>query len=167
MKIYRLPQLADLTPERDYLLGPEELGTETITMLYGRLRPGEEGKTVSAGPEKEALLLVLKGSINVQIKKCTFEVSPGEAFHLTGTDEFTLRNADDHEAVYIVASGCCNRVADKTSPSGNDTCEGTGEERKDPIEFPATTRVEEEDNEFFISRDDEDDKGPWGAGFGG
>ena len=100
MKIYRLPLLAELNPNSECSLGPDEIGG-TVYLTYGRLRPKETSKSLSPGAGREEIICVLKGSIRVNSGKTSFTIGAGEAFHSKEAQVFLLDNVGDDEAVYI------------------------------------------------------------------
>ncbi|MBI5491690.1 MAG: hypothetical protein HY893_02030 [Deltaproteobacteria bacterium] len=105
MKIYKLPQLAELSPENEYRLGKEELATSSVYLLYGRLRPKESSKKLTVAEGSDEIICVVKGNIKVRCGKTVFSVGPGEAFHSKAAQSFLLDNLGDEEAVYIAAGG--------------------------------------------------------------
>lgn len=103
MKIFKLPQLAELSENGEYCLGPEELNT-SVYLLYGRLRPNEASRKIAAQAGSEEIICVVKGSIRVRCGKTSFSASSGEAF-LLKDQTFYLDNLGDDEAIYIAAGG--------------------------------------------------------------
>lgn len=168
MKIFNLPQLADIAPAGDYTLGPDELGSDSVSMLYARLRPNGTSRTVGAEAGTEALVLVLKGKVKVTRKKSSFTAASGEAFHICEGTEFTLENPGTEEAVFVAATGRVNASAG----SGGDAPAGGPAPEKTPRETapaPKDDEGEDEGEGFVISRggdDDDDDDGGGQRGFG-
>ncbi|MFQ5464695.1 MAG: hypothetical protein ACE5EI_02070 [Thermodesulfobacteriota bacterium] len=155
MKIYRLPHLADMSPGGEYLLGRFDLGTDAISILYGRLRPGGPGKCVSAGTGREALLFVVKGEVAVRRKKSSFSLDAGEAFLLSGAEEFNIEGAPGGESVYLMATGRRGErgAEDPAEAACKDDTEPepcTPEARENPPPAEA-----EKESEFVITRDEE------------
>lgn len=105
MKIFRLPELADLNPDGDILLGPTELGSEAVSLLYGRIPPGSSPRRVSAGTGRDAVLFVVSGKLRVAIGTHSFTVGAGEAFGIDGSAEACIENPSDREAAYMLAAG--------------------------------------------------------------
>jgi redox-sensitive bicupin YhaK (pirin superfamily) len=105
MKIYRLPELIEKSPEGEYLLGFEELRTCAVYLLYGRLRPKETDRRLSPPEGHEEIICVVKGRLQVKGKRFNVQVGEGEAFHLNGGDTLTIENPYDEEAIYIAAGG--------------------------------------------------------------
>lgn len=142
MKIYKLPQLADQNPDGEFTLGPDELSTNAVYLLYGRLLP-KGSKKIAPKEGHEDIVFVLKGLVKVRCGKSTFGVGAGEAFHSSG--EITLDNAGAEEAAYIIAGGRSSGVPGtaKKEPSREDV---------KPEEQAAAK--EDEDGGFEITRDD-------------
>lgn len=147
MKIYRLPQLAESTPEGTYCLGFEDLNTRSVYMLYGRLRPNESARKVIPAEGTEEIICVIKGSLKVKSARASFSVLAGEAFHLKESETFILDNTGDEEAVFIAAGGRCRAgtpLLDKQEP------------KQDTATAVAVVAVEtpsKEEPEFIITRD--------------
>ena len=106
MKIFRLPQLTESAGGGEFRLGPDELSTDSIYLVYGRLCPGESGRVIEAGGSGEEVVCVTKGKILVKGDSFDFKVAEGEAFRLNGNGPLRVVNtADDEEAVYIICGG--------------------------------------------------------------
>lgn len=146
MKIYKLPQLAELNPNNEYSLGPGELGG-SVYLTYGRLRPKETSKRLSPGEGREEIICILKGSIRIKSGKTSFTVGAGEAFHSKEAQVFLLDNLGDEEAVYISAGSASPRAtADEEKPE----CK---------TEEAETAAVETEGEEYEITMDDSPEDG--------
>lgn len=146
MKIYKLPQLAELNPNNEYSLGPGELGG-SVYLTYGRLRPKETSKRLSPGEGREEIICIIKGSIRIKSGKTSFTVGAGEAFHSKEAQVFLLDNLGDEEAVYISAGSASPRVVTTVA----DKPEGKTEE--------AETVAETEGEEYEITMDDSPEDG--------
>jgi len=142
MKIYKLPQLADLTPDGSYTLGPEELGATRVSLRYARLRPGSPPDRISAG-EADAVVMVLKGDLSAAKGKSSFRVSAGEAFHVNGGSEVILENPAQEEAVYIVTSPCSAVAGAGAAPPARPE---KAEKKEEPVE-----------EEYFITSEGPDE----------
>lgn len=149
MKIYKLPLLAETSSEGVYFLGPEEIKSQAVYLLYGRLRPKETGRAVTPKDGCEEIIYLVKGRMRVRCGKNSFSVNAGEAFHYGGT--YYLENPGDEEAVYIAAGG---------GDANRRVKEGLAE---GPVERPAqaqepaaeyTAAQGPADNDFIITRDD-------------
>lgn len=108
MKIYNLHRLADSSPDGAYLLGPKELHSETVELLYGRLRPKETGHSHATPAGVEEIICVIKGSMLVNHAKSAFTVCTGEAFLSKERTGLTFANPGDSETIYISAIGRLN-----------------------------------------------------------
>ncbi|MBI5642950.1 MAG: hypothetical protein HY954_05690 [Deltaproteobacteria bacterium] len=146
MKIYKLPQLAELNPNNEYCLGPDI--DSSIYLVYGRLRPNEPSRKIAPAQGKDEIVCVIKGSIRVRCGKSTFSVGPGEAFHSKDAQVFTIENPGDEEVVYI-AAGSAPIGQDQAAPS---KCDAEKTAIK-PEETPEESK-EEDDDEFEITSDD-------------
>jgi len=177
MKIYRLPELADLNPGGDFLLGAEELGTDAISILYGRISHGGPPRRVSAGDGRHAVLFVISGQMSVALNRHTFEVSGGEAFAINGTDEVCLENSGERESVYVLTSSgrsaeapAGERAPQPSSVVSPGPCTGQG---PDDPEEPDTSygagpemtyEAGLDETEFEITRDDANPGDGWDEG---
>ncbi len=103
MKIFKMPELSEAGGGSDYLLGPEQLKSNSLYLLYTRLHPGEAERAISAKDGHEEILYVVKGNINVKNGRSAFQISSGEAFQLKANDKYLLENSGDKEAVFITA----------------------------------------------------------------
>lgn len=111
MKIYNLNRLIDSSPDGVYRLGPRELLSEAVELLYGRLRPKETGHIHSTPAGTEEIICVIKGSMLVSHAKSAFTVCSGEAFLSKERTSLTFANTGDSETVYISAIGRLNGPA--------------------------------------------------------
>jgi hypothetical protein len=116
MKIYKLPQLAESSPEGGYLLGPEDLMTDAVYLSYRSIPPRGPEAMIPAKDGFEEVVYVLKGSVRVSCEKSEFSATAGEAFHPKGA--IRLDNPGDGEAVYIVAGGRARGGPSKAEKSG-------------------------------------------------
>jgi hypothetical protein len=88
----------------EHVLGFKETGTRACYLIYGTLRPGEEGRLVSPGAGHEEIILSLKGDIEVSGHQ-RGTLKEGEAFHLAGDAKCYLKNGTAGEAVYVASGG--------------------------------------------------------------
>jgi uncharacterized cupin superfamily protein len=144
MKIFKLPKLADSAPDGSFCLGSPELDSSSVYMLYSKLRHGEAPKKLSAPEGAEEIIFVIKGNIRVRCGKTDFIIGPGEAFHSRECAAFHLENIGSEDAVFIAAGG---RGAVKDAKPA----EKPSEEAPEVKEAEAA----EEEEEFFITREDE------------
>lgn len=151
MKIYKLPKLAELQPDGAYRLGSEDIDTDAVYLVYGRLRPKETSKKITTAEGREEIICVFKGNIKVGAGKASFTVNSGEAFHSTGGQTFLLDNLDDEESIFIAAGA---RAAIK---EGVKTPVKTPPATDKPVELETcgmTGSSAEEEAEFDIIKDD-------------
>src|SRR5574340_12020 len=116
MKIYKLPHLADANQNNEYRLGPD-VDTDSVYLLYGRLRPGEAARSVTTAEGAEEIVCVVKGTIKVKAGSSVFTVTAGEAFISRKPQTFTLDNAGREEAVYISAGARAASPEIKATPT--------------------------------------------------
>ncbi|MEJ2313922.1 MAG: hypothetical protein P8Y85_03925 [Nitrospirota bacterium] len=89
----------------EYVLGVKDTGSHACYMIYGVLRPGEEGRLVKPGAGHEELVLAQRGDLAVTGGKLSFTLGEGTAFHIRGEEECFLSNPSAEEAVYVVSGG--------------------------------------------------------------
>lgn len=111
MKIYRLPQLVEGSPESQYRLGFEELGTCSVYLLYGRMRPGEKDRRLSPTEGHEEIVCVVKGRLVVKGERYEYPVGEGEAFHLKRGEAVVVENPGPAETIFIAAGGVSREEA--------------------------------------------------------
>lgn len=145
MKIYKLPQLAELNPEGEFLLGPDEISTKAVYLLYGRMRPKETSRKLAPIDGHEQIICVIKGNIRAKCGKASFHVSAGEAFH--SSSPLVLDNMGDVEAIYIAAGGrseAASAAVHKEEPA-----------KETPVQPTAVPFLKPEpDDDFEITSDD-------------
>ncbi|OGQ59246.1 MAG: hypothetical protein A3J24_10230 [Deltaproteobacteria bacterium RIFCSPLOWO2_02_FULL_53_8] len=119
MKIYNLNRLAEPSPDGTYRLGPKDLHTEAVELLYGRLRPKETGRIHTTPIGIEEIICVVKGSMHVNCAKSAFTVCTGEAFLSKEGGSLTFTNTGESETIYITTSGrlsCAHPAARPIKP---------------------------------------------------
>ncbi|MBI1912560.1 MAG: hypothetical protein HYS21_11240 [Deltaproteobacteria bacterium] len=147
MKIYKLPQLAEMSPEGSFFLGPEELHSGAVYLLYGRLRPKESSKKFTPREGHEEIVCVIKGNLKIKCGKSSFSVGTGEAFHCKEAQTFLVDNLDDEEAIFIAAGGP-SKIPEAVKP----------QEEQKPQEEKAAEPVKEADDDFEITSDDSEEE---------
>lgn len=88
----------------EYVFGTADTGSHACYMIYGTMKPGEEGRVLKPGKGHEEIVL----SVNALLKVTgdfTGTLEPGKAFHLAGETTCYIENAGDTEAVYVIAGG--------------------------------------------------------------
>ncbi|MBI5971141.1 MAG: hypothetical protein HY884_08320 [Deltaproteobacteria bacterium] len=156
MKIFKLPQLAELSGLAEYVLSAE--GADSTALRWGRLLPNESGRKVSSIGTGTDIVYVVKGLLSVKFAKSAFPVSAGEAFFINGKTPtggiaaVEFDNTGETDAVYIVASGHFtqggqNPQTEKTGPSTG----AIPPAADTATQISETTNV---DDEFEITKDD-------------
>ncbi len=135
MKIYKLPQLAEMSPEGDYCLGSKDLESDAVYLYYGRLRPGEKARTLKAAEGYEEIVYIIKGGLTVKRGRTVFQASAGEAFHCI--DEVLIDNPNDDETVYIAAGGRTREALKDPVKEPHEQDQDPAEERPGTDEEPA------------------------------
>ena len=156
MKIYRMPQLAESSPGGACILGPSELNSNAVYLVYGRLLPKETGRAITPKEGFEEVLYLAKGSVTARQGKKSFPVSAGEAFLVK--DSVSLDNNGADEAVYITAGGRPlpgDETALKEHRQESKEAGSAGTPAKPEIKGPA---VEKDNDEFTITLDDSPDE---------
>lgn len=146
MKIYKLPQLAEISPNAEYFLGPEDIKTKALYLFYGRLRPREAGRKVAPKDGHEEIIFVLKGSIKVRSGKSAFSVEAGEAFHCLDADGMIFDNPGEDEAIFLAAGGRPLESGEASISEPEKSLLADDEE----VEIPAGP----EEEEFQITKED-------------
>ena len=154
MKIYKLPQLADMDPGGEYCLNGEDLKSDAIYLYYGRLRPGEKSKRLAAREGHEEIVYIIKGTLRAKYGKTVFQVSAGEAFH--SAKDVSIDNPNKDEAIYLAAGGRgataakgINVESSQTKPAT--TCEDSAEVTA--ITENISSEEEPQGEEFIITKD--------------
>lgn len=150
MKIYKLPHLADANQNNEYCLGPD-LNTDSVYLLYGRMRPGEAARSVTTAAGAEEIICVVKGTVKVRTGNSVFTVTAGEAFISTKPQTFTLDNAGQEEAIYISAGARAVSPEKKGTPSEKPSEPGVGKaQTAAPAEESSLSKAEDEADYIII-----------------
>lgn len=147
MKIFKLPKLAESATDGSFCLGQREINSDAVYMLYTRLRPGDAPKKAVPAQGAEEIIFVIKGNIRVKCGKTDVVVGPGEAFHSKECESFQMENIGSDDAVYITAGGRAGKPAAAPEKKRLD-------EEAQPESEPLK-EAQEEEPEFFITREDE------------
>jgi hypothetical protein len=108
MKVFRLSDMAR-DSGGEHVLGLKDTGTHACYMIYGTMKPGEEGRLINPGGGHEEILMVTLGELKLSgpglapIRELT--LPEGSALHLAGDRECFLRNDTDAAASYVCAGG--------------------------------------------------------------
>ncbi len=108
MKLYDLSRHARNAEAGEAILRSQETGSHACYMIYGILKPGEQGRIAKPGSGHEEILLAVKGNLEVT-GFCSGTLREGSAIHLAGEQECVLGNAAPTEAIYLVAGGHSDR----------------------------------------------------------
>lgn len=111
MKIFRLDALSEAADGKGCSIGPDELKSASVYLLYCKLAPNAAPKELR-GDDGEKVVYVVKGSLDARKGGSRFRVSSGEAFHLKENETILLENTGDKEAALIAAGSRCKRADD-------------------------------------------------------
>lgn len=104
MKMYDVKTLA-AGEGGEYVLGMKDLHTHACYLIYGTLKPGEEGRLVKPGSGHEEILCAIVGKLLIHTRGETFTLERGCAVHVGEDESFEISNPDQEEAVYVMAGG--------------------------------------------------------------
>lgn len=102
MKIYDVA--AKTGEEGEHVLGYDETGSHACYLIYGVLKPGEQGRVLKPGRGHEEMVLVVQGEVTLT-GQCAGTVRQGQAVHLVGEASCFAENRSNAEAVYVIAGG--------------------------------------------------------------
>ncbi len=88
----------------EYILGADATGSHACYLIYGVLRPGEEGRELRPGSGHEEMVLCLSGELRLT-GACTGSLRAGQAVHLRGEERCLAANPGAAEARYVIAGG--------------------------------------------------------------
>lgn len=88
----------------EQLLGSRDTGSHACYVIYGKLKPGEQGRELKPGRGHEELILVLNGELQMS-GQSSGTLKQGQAVHLRGDETLSVGNKGASEAVYVVAGG--------------------------------------------------------------
>ncbi len=155
MKIFKLPQLAELSGLAEYVLSAE--GSGATALRWGRLLPKETGRKVTPAGTGAEIVYIVKGCLSVKCEKSAFPVSAGEAFFMNADSKMEFDNAFESDAVYIVASGhraSQERTSGTPSHAVSSTGETTGAGASAGRSAQQVALPPLPDDEFEITKDD-------------
>lgn len=88
----------------EYVLGSRDTGSHACYLIYGVLKPGEQGRKLSPGAGHEELVLALSNDLI-----CTGHfigtLKKGQALHLKGEEYVVVGNQGSEQALYVVSGG--------------------------------------------------------------
>ena len=86
------------------ILGSRDTGSHACYLIYGKLRPGEQGRELKPSHGHEELILALHGDLQMS-GHSSGTLKQGQAIHLRGEETLSIANTGATEAVYVVAGG--------------------------------------------------------------
>jgi len=93
----------------EFVLGSKDTGTHACYLIYGMMKPGEEGRLINPGAGHEELLMVLSGELRLGgpgiAPAAELALAGGSAVLLQGDMECFLRNESAVEAAYVCSGG--------------------------------------------------------------
>jgi len=104
MEIVDLKNKASQSERRESLLGFRDTGSHACYMIYGVLKPKEQGRQIKPGPGHEEIVLAMNGDLEVT-GFYSGRIKEGSAFLMRGDQECFLENRGESDAVYIIAGG--------------------------------------------------------------
>ena len=88
----------------EYVLGSRETGSHACYLIYGVLRPGEQGRELTPGHGHEELVLALGGDLTCA-GHFSGTLKEGQALHLKGEESIVIGNSGQAVARYVVSGG--------------------------------------------------------------
>jgi len=88
----------------EYILGSRETGSHACYLIYGMLKPGEQGRELKPGHGHEEIVLALQGDLQIAGPEPR-TLHHGQAMHLKGEETLTVGNNGKIDAVYVIAGG--------------------------------------------------------------
>jgi len=88
----------------EHILGSRDTGSHACYLVYGSLKPGEQGRELKPGKGHEELVLALQGDLHLT-GHVTGVLKQGQAIHLKGDEALSAGNPGTTVAVYVIAGG--------------------------------------------------------------
>ena len=88
----------------EYILGARETGSHACYLVYGVLKPGEQGRELRPGHGHEELVLALTGDLRLT-GHYSGTLKQGQALHLAGEESVFVENPGTSQALYVIAGG--------------------------------------------------------------
>ena len=104
MKTFDLKNNAIHSERKESLLGFRDTGSHACYMIYGVLKPKEQGRQIKPGPGHEEIVLAMNGDLEVT-GFYSGRIREGSAFLMRGNQECFLENRGESDAIYIIAGG--------------------------------------------------------------
>jgi uncharacterized cupin superfamily protein len=104
MDFYNISDLA-LKNNGEYVIGSEDLHTHACYLIYGVLKPGEQGRILRPGRGHEEIICLVHGEAILHRDNRAYSLQKGQAFYITGEESCLMDNKGTEDAVYIIAGG--------------------------------------------------------------
>jgi hypothetical protein len=88
----------------EYVLGARETGSHACYLIYGILRPGEQGRELKPGRGHEEIILAVNGDLTITGHTAGI-LKQGQALHLSGDEAVSVGNKGGEEAIYVISGG--------------------------------------------------------------
>ncbi len=104
MKSFDLAKLA-AAQGGEYVLAAKDLDSRACYLVYGVLKPGEQGRLIKPGDGYEEILCAVTGALLMKLSGGDVALEQGHAVHIKPTDSFYVSNPNDDPVVYVIAGG--------------------------------------------------------------
>jgi hypothetical protein len=104
MKTFDLKNNAIHSERRESLLGFRDTGSHACYMIYGVLKPKEQGRQIKPGPGHEEIVLAMNGDLEVT-GFYSGRIKEGSAFLIQDNQECFLENKGESNVIYVIAGG--------------------------------------------------------------
>ena len=104
MKSFDLAKLA-AAQGGEYVLAARDLHSRACYLVYGLLKPGEQGRLIKPGDGYEEILCTVTGSLLMKLSGGEVALEHGHAVHIKPTDSFYISNPNNDPVVYVIAGG--------------------------------------------------------------
>jgi uncharacterized cupin superfamily protein len=88
----------------EYILGADATGSHACYLIYGVLKPGEQGRELRPGRGHEEMVLCVAGELRLS-GGFSGVLRQGQAIHLRGEETCMAENPSKDNAIYIIAGG--------------------------------------------------------------
>jgi hypothetical protein len=88
----------------EYVLGARDTGSHASYLVYGVLKPGEKGRTLSPGKGHEEIVLAITGDLQLS-GHYTGILKQGQAIHLQGEQSCYADNPGAVSVRYVISGG--------------------------------------------------------------
>ncbi len=102
MKIFSISD--NVHESGEYILGSNETGSHACYMIYGVLKPGEQGRELKPGRGHEEIVLALTGDMTLT-GTYTGILRKGHALHMQGEETYHASNNGASPLLYVIAGG--------------------------------------------------------------